>query len=214
MKQIEIAERQVWVHQTTERPEWVIIQPVDDHDLQGLDEEVAWLGNHSSTTFTLVAFRIRNWNVELSPWKAPAVFGREDFGEGASNTLCYVLDELVTRFKGNRYCLDGYSLAGLFALWSGYQTDVFSSIVGASPSVWFPKWIEYADRHKMKANRVYLSLGDKEPKARNPIMARVGECIERMHKLLDCEKMVEWNEGNHFKDNAIRTAKGLAWAIR
>ena len=214
MKQIEIAERQVWVHQTTERPEWVIIQPVDDHDLQGLDEEVALLGNHSSTTFTLVAFRIRNWNVELSPWKAPAVFGREDFGEGASNTLYYVLDELVTRFKGNRYCLGGYSLAGLFALWSGYQTDVFSSIVGASPSVWFPKWIEYADRHKMKANRVYLSLGDKEPKARNPIMARVGECIERMHKLLDCEKRVEWNEGNHFKDNAIRTAKGLAWAIR
>ena len=214
MKQIEIAERQVWVHQTTERPEWVIIQPVDDHDLLGLDEEVALLGNHSSTTFTLVAFRIRNWNVELSPWKAPAVFGREDFGEGASNTLCYVLDELVTRFKGNRYCLGGYSLAGLFALWSGYQTDVFSSIVGASPSVWFPKWIEYADRHQMKANRVYLSLGDKETKARNPIMARVGECIERMHKLLDCEKMVEWNEGNHFKDNAIRTAKGLAWAIR
>ena len=214
MKQIEIAERQVWVHQTTERPEWVIIQPVDDHDLQGLDEEVTWLGNHSSTTFTLVAFRILNWNVELSPWKAPAVFGREDFGEGASNTLCYVLDELVTRFKGNRYCLGGYSLAGLFALWSGYQTDVFSSIVGASPSVWFPKWIEYADRHQMKANRVYLSLGDKETKARNPIMARVGECIERMHKLLDCEKMVEWNEGNHFKDNAIRTAKGLAWAIR
>ena len=214
MKQIEIAERQVWVHQTTERPEWVIIQPVDDHDLQGLDEEVTWLGNHSSTTFTLVAFRIRNWNVELSPWKAPAVFGREDFGEGASNTLCYVLDELVTRFKGNRYCLGGYSLAGLFALWSGYQTDVFSSIVGASPSVWFPKWIEYADRHQMKANRVCLSLGDKETKARNPIMARVGECIERMHKLLDCEKMVEWNEGNHFKDNAIRTAKGLAWAIR
>ena len=214
MKQIEIAERQVWVHQTTERPEWVIIQPVDDHDLLGLDEEVALLGNHSSTTFTLVAFRIRNWNVELSPWKAPAVFGREDFGEGASNTLCYVLDELVTRFKGNRYCLGGYSLAGLFALWSGYQTDVFSSIVGASPSVWFPKWIEYADRHKMKANRVYLSLGDKETKARNPIMARVGECIERMHKLLDCEKRVEWNEGNHFKDNAIRTAKGLAWAIR
>ena len=214
MKQIEIAERQVWVHQTTERPEWVIIQPVDEHDLQGLDEEVTWLGNHSSTTFTLVAFRIRHWNVELSPWKAPAVFGREDFGEGASNTLCYVLDELVTRFKGNRYCLGGYSLAGLFALWSGYQTDVFSSIVGASPSVWFPKWIEYADRHQMKANRVYLSLGDKETKARNPIMARVGECIERMHKLLDCEKMVEWNEGNHFKDNAIRTAKGLAWAIR
>jgi len=214
MKQIEIAERLVWVHQTTERSEWVIIQPVDDHDLQGLDEEVEWLGNHSTATFTLVAFRIIDWNQELSSWEAPAVFGRENFGEGASKTLCYVLNELVPRFKGNRYCLGGYSLAGLFALWSGYQTDVFSSIVGASPSVWFPKWIEFAERHQMKANRVYLSLGDKESKAKNPVMARVGESIERMHELLDCEKTLEWNEGNHFKDNAIRTAKGLAWAIR
>ena len=66
----------------------------------------------------------------------------------------------------------------------------------------------------MKANRVYLSLGDKELKTKNPVMARVGECINRMYDLLDCEKVLEWNEGNHFKDNALRTAKGLAWAIR
>ena len=62
MKQIEIAERQVWVHQTTERPEWVIIQPVDEHDLQGLDDEVAWLGSYSTATFALIAFRISDWN--------------------------------------------------------------------------------------------------------------------------------------------------------
>ena len=214
MKQMEIAGKQVWLYQTTERPEWVIIQPVDEHDMQGLDEEVAYLNEHTANTFTLVAFRISNWNVELSPWAAPAVFGREDFGDGAARTLCYVLDELIPRFKGNRYCLGGYSLAGLFALWSGYQTDVFTSIVGASPSVWFPRWIEYAGSHQMKANRVYLSLGDKEPKAKNPVMASVGECIEQMHNLLECEKMLEWNEGNHFKDNALRTTKGLAWAVR
>ena len=214
MKQMEIAGKQVWVYQTTERPEWVIIQPVDEHDMQGLDEEVAYLKEHTANTFTLVAFRISNWNVELSPWATPAVFGREDFGDGAARTLCYVLDELVPRFKGNRYCLGGYSLAGLFALWSGYQTDVFTSIGGASPSVWFPSWIEYAGSHQMKANRVYLSLGNKEPKAKNPVMARVGECIEQMHNLLECEKILEWNEGNHFKDNALRTAKGLAWAVR
>ena len=214
MKQTEITGRQVWVHQTTERPEWVIVQPVDDHDLQGLDEEVSWLNNHSLATFTLIAFRISDWNAELSPWQAPAVFGREDFGDGAAKTLCYVLDELVPRFKGNRYCLGGYSLAGLFALWSGYRTDVFSSVVGASPSVWLPQWIDFAASHQIKANRVYLSLGDKESKTKNPIMARVGECIERMHELLDCEKILEWNEGNHFKDCALRTAKGFIWAIR
>ena len=216
MKQIEIAERHVWIHQTTERPEWVIIQPVDEHDQQGLDEEVAWLSGHSSATFTLVAFRISDWNVELSPWRAPAVFGREDFGEGASKTLCYVLDELVTRFKGNRYCLGGYSLAGLFALWSGYQTDVFSSIVAASPSVWFPKWIEYATDHKPLAKSIYLSLGEKEEKTKNPVMAQVGNAIRRQHELLIGQidnTILEWNRGSHFVDSEKRTAKGFAWVM-
>ena len=184
MKQIEIAERQVWAHQTTERPEWVIIQPVDEHDQQGLDEEVAWLSSHSSATFTLVAFRISDWNMELSPWRAPAVFDREDFGEGASKTLCYVLDELVPKFKGNRYCLGGYSLAGLFALWSSCQTDKFDGIVAASPSVWFPKWIEYATDNKPLTESIYLSLGDKEEKTKNSVMAQVGNIIRRQNELL------------------------------
>lgn len=67
MKQIEIAERQVWVHQTTEMPEWIIIQPVDEHDLQGLDEEISWISCHSTVSYSLVAFRINDWNSELSP---------------------------------------------------------------------------------------------------------------------------------------------------
>ena len=216
MKQIEIAERQVWAHQTTERPEWVIIQPVDEHDQQGLDEEVAWLSSHSSATFTLVAFRISDWNMELSPWRAPAVFGREDFGEGASKTLCYVLDELVTRFKGNRYCLGGYSLAGLFALWSSYQTDKFDGIVAASPSVWFPKWIEYTTDNKPLTESIYLSLGDKEEKTKNPVMAQVGNAIRRQYELLSDQidnTILEWNPGNHFVDSDKRTAKGFAWVM-
>ena len=216
MKQIEIAERQVWAHQTTERPEWVIIQPVDEHDQQGLDEEVAWLSSHSSATFTLVAFRISDWNMELSPWRAPAVFGREDFGEGASKTLCYVLDELVPKFKGNRYCLGGYSLAGLFALWSSCQTDKFDGIVAASPSVWFPKWIEYATDNKPLTESIYLSLGDKEEKTKNSVMAQVGNIIRRQNELLtgQIEKTIlEWNPGNHFVDSGKRTAKGFAWVM-
>ena len=216
MKQIGIAERQVWAHQTTERPEWVIIQPVDEHDQRGLEEEVAWLSSHSSATFTLVAFLISDWNVELSPWKAPAVFGREDFGEGASKTLCYVLDELVPKFKGNRYCLGGYSLAGLFALWSSYQTDKFDGIVAASPSVWFPKWIEYTTDNKPLTESIYLSLGDKEEKTKNPVMAQVGNAIRRQYELLSDQidnTILEWNPGNHFVDSDKRTAKGFAWVM-
>ena len=37
--------------------------------------------------------------------KPPAVFGREDFGDGAAKTLCYVLDELVSRSRATAIVL-------------------------------------------------------------------------------------------------------------
>ena len=71
----------------------------------------------------------------------------------------------------------GYSLAGLFSLWAAYQTDVFSGIAAASPSVWFPGFIEYMKEHEIKSETVYLSLGDREEKTRNSVMSQVGNCI-------------------------------------
>ncbi len=67
--------------------------------------------------------------------------------------------------------LGGYSLAGFFALWSSYQTELFDGIAAVSPSVWYPQWMEYAKDNKPLATSVYLSLGDKEEKTKNPTMA-------------------------------------------
>ena len=39
----------------------------------------------------MLAIKVDNWNQELSPWKAPAVFGKEAFGEGALNLLTEIL---------------------------------------------------------------------------------------------------------------------------
>jgi len=66
---------------------------------------------------------------------------------------------------------------------------------------------------------VYLSLGDKEEKTRNPVMRTVGDNIRRQHELLQadpsCEKCIlEMNQGNHFKEPDIRTAKGFAWLLQ
>ena len=87
-----------------------------------------------------------------------------------------------------------------------------------SPSVWFPGWIEYAEDNSVKAEKVYLSLGDKEEKTRNPVMKMVGDNIRRQIELLegdphclDC--VLEMNQGNHFKEPDLRTAKGFAWLL-
>ena len=64
---------------------------------------------------------------------------------------------------------------------------------------------------------VCLSLGDREAKTRNPVMATVGDRIVEAHDLLKAQGVhtaLEWNPGNHFKDTSIRTAKAFAWVIK
>ena len=78
----------------------------------------------------------------------------------------------------------GYSLAGLFALWASCQTNAFSACMAASPSVWFPGWIDYQAEHPQQTDIIYLSLGDKEERARNPLMSQVGNCIRRQAALM------------------------------
>ena len=73
----------------------------------------------------------------------------------------------------------------------------------------------------MKTNRihaaaVYLSLGDREEKARNPVMAAVGDRIRELDRLLlgkGIPHTLEWNPGNHFRDADLRTARAFAWLM-
>ena len=193
----------------------VLIQLTGDHELSVLKNEVEEIRKRTSTDFRLIAAKVDDWNYELSPWKAPAVFGNEDFGDGAVRTLEQILT--LCTDKSRTYYIGGYSLAGLFSLWAAYQTDVFSGIAAASPSVWFPGFLQYMKEHDMRAKSVYLSLGNREERTRNPLMATVGDCIREGYNLLKMQKIrtiLEWNPGNHFKDAGIRTAKGFAWLIR
>ena len=206
-----------------ENSEYLIIQPIDDNDLSVLDSQVALISQRVSSPFTLVGFMISDWNAELSPWEAPPVFGKVGFGCGAERTLSYIERELIPHlielygFDENiPVILGGYSLAGFFSLWSSYKTDRFSAIMAASPSVWFPNWIDYAQNNVPRTKRIYLSLGDKEEKAKNKVMATVGDSIREQYDLLckcgiDC--VLEWNEGNHFKDTGLRCANGFIWCL-
>ena len=192
----------------------VLIQPTGEHELASLENEVREIEKRTSKEFRFIATKVENWNDDLSPWKAPAVFKKEDFRGGASKTLENII--ALCADKNRKYYIGGYSLAGLFALWAACQTDIFSGVAAASPSVWFPGFIDYMKTYKIKSQNVYLSLGDREEKTRNPVMAQIGNCIKEEYRCLlengiNC--ILEWNKGNHFKEADIRTAKAFAWIL-
>ena len=191
----------------------ILIQMVDDHDLAVIHNEIKII-KEATDDFYLIAIKVRDWNADLSPWKAPAVFGNEDFGDGAGETLKEVLK--LCQDSSKNYYIGGYSLAGLFALWASCQSDRFAGVAAASPSIWFPGFVEYMKENRPKCSTVYLSLGDKEEKVRNPVLSGVGGCIRETYTLLKEQGVnctLEWNKGNHFREPDMRTAKAFMWVL-
>ena len=193
----------------------VLLQPVDEHDAETIENELALIRGSAGEDFRLTAFRVGDWNRDLSPWEAPPVFGQEGFGGRARDTLEEILTYCTDGTK--TYIIGGYSLAGLFALWAACETDVFSGVAAASPSVWFPGFPAYLRDHEIRSGHVYLSLGDREERTRNPVMRTVGDEIRAAYALLrergtDC--VLEWNEGNHFRDADARTANAFSWVMK
>ena len=207
----------------TDCAEYLLLQMTDEHELQHMDNEISAMAQGSAHSFLFAAVPVKNWNDELSPWEAPAVWGKESFGCNAADTLCFLTGQVIPTLKRQfhlpenvKIILGGYSLAGLFALWASTQTDLFYGIAAASPSVWFPDWMEFEQQHPIQAQHVYLSLGDKEERTKNTVMAAVGDGIRALHSRLtarstDCT--LEWNSGGHFKDADLRTAKAFRWAM-
>lgn len=212
----------------------VIIQMVDDHDLEVMETEAAEAARLAGGDFCIAAVPVDDWNRDLSPWEADPVFGKERFGSGAADTLKFITDSVLPWIErehpfhsrkaaddpasaARRYYIAGYSLAGLFALCASYQTDIFCGTAAASPSVWFPGWIEYSAEHHIKVSAVYLSLGDKELRIKNALMKTVGDCIIKQEEILSAagiDTILEWNKGNHFQHSDLRTAAGIAWLLR
>ncbi len=192
----------------------MLFQAVDERSLASIGEEAEFLSSLTDREFCLTAVVVDDWFCDLSPWKAPAAFGNNSFGDGADRTLLYIKGLCTDTCK--RYYLAGYSLSGLFALWAAYQTDIFKGVAGASPSMWFPGFNTYMKEHDIRCDSVYLSLGDREKKTKNKIMATVDDCIRNAYDLLksngtDC--FFEYNRGNHFTDVDKRCARAFAWLL-
>ena len=201
-----------------------LVYSVDYHEngqlLLAAAEQLGILGG-----FNLVTVSGLHWNQELSPWAVETVISKDDrFTGGAPDLLPVFTDEIVPQVEQRLgsppawRCLAGYSMAGLFAVWSAFQTDLFSRILSASGSMWYPGWLEYAREHELAAplSGAYLSVGEQESTARNAVLQTVGERTRSIAALL-AERGItatfELNPGNHFKNPPLRVVKGIKWLL-
>ena len=175
--------------------------------------------------FSLAAISDLDWNRDMAPWDSPAAFKKgELFTGGADDYLRLLVEEIIPRaekelpgppaWRG----IAGYSLAGLFALYAIYRTDVFSRVGCMSGSLWFPGFKEYIFSHepKRRPDCIYFSLGDKEAKTRNPVLKTVQENTEEIRafyqsKGIDTE--FQLNAGNRFAHGIEWTAAGIQWLL-
>lgn len=176
-----------------------------------------------NTKIILVAIDGVDWDRDLSPWPAPRAFrGGKDF-VGDSDVYCKELTKQiipsVEAFIGitPKYrAIAGYSMAGLFAIYSLYRTDIFQLVACVSGSLWYDGFLEFMRENRpiCLPERVYFSLGDLESRTKNQRLAKVDACTqeaEMLFKNMGVRTIYEINSGNHFSEVLERIAKGLRW---
>jgi len=220
---LEIGGRQCLLYtEGDQQPQALLIQPLGAQERDSIDNEVAMISEATGASFVMAAFAIGDWEVELTPWHAPAISKRQAVGEHALDTLDDITNSLIPylkeRFGHLPVVLGGYSLGGLFSRWAASKAECFEAVAAVSPSLWIDAWCGFSDAHAVNARYVYLSLGDREEHTRNKAIAQVGNNVRWEHEHLkqtlgSDNTTLEWNAGNHFTDGARRTAKGFAWCI-
>ena len=100
------------------------------------------LRNLNCPDFTLVAISDLKWNHDMTPWCVPPISkGDAPCTGGADEYLRLLIRDIMTeaesRVQGEPVWrgLAGYSLAGLFAVYSFYHTDIFSRVASMSGSL-------------------------------------------------------------------------------
>ncbi len=168
---------------------------------------------------TLICIGGVDWDRDLSPWPAQRAFrGGEDFSGGADVFLHTLLTQLIPAAEESLSpawrAVFGYSLAGLFSLWAMTKTDVFQRCASVSGSLWFDGFTAYLSAHPLLGQpaKIFLSLGDREEKAKNPRMQQVRIATEQAKTILQNQGVpctFELNLGGHFQDVLARQRRAV-----
>lgn len=176
-------------------------------------------------SLTLVSISGMDWNRDLSPWKAEKVFkGEEDFSGGADDfmekleqVVFPAIEEMAGPLPDHRM-MAGISMSGLFALYMGTKKDSLEAIASISGSLWFDGFVDYLKAHPLSSGikKIYLSLGDKEKRVRNPRMAKVEEDTLAVRDIIakeGKEVLYQANRGNHFVHGAERLEEAVRYLM-
>ncbi len=175
--------------------------------------------------FHLLVVNHDDWNDVYSPWQLPSPFeqGVSFRGEGAQ-TLAALTDTVSVqadaRLQGSvdARALVGYSMAGLFALYGAVVSETFSMGASVSGSLW-AEGLEHflrASLPKAPLTHFYFSLGSKERKSRNPVLAPLAAHTEAATHMLEAagiQTAYEINPGNHFTEPDVRMARAIRWLL-
>ena len=190
---------------------------------------------------SLVNVGVDLWEENFSPWCAPRVFAKgPNFGDGAQKTLDTLINQVIpwaeselTESPAYRV-LVGYSLAGLFSLWTGVSQQVargcqpddapsqpgaphvdapvatFQRIGAVSGSFWFPGLLDYVDQQlnggAVGLTHAYLSLGNREARTPNPQIMHVRENAELLASRLESAGITSMFELN--RGNHFQNVEG------
>ena len=210
--------KEITLYKSTDKNAPLIVFNTFEGDGEGVYKE---LQNMGCTSINLLVVGNIDWNHDMSPWYMSSIYSKEkSFSGGADEYLKLLIDEILPKAKEliegepKFIGISGYSLAGLFAVYAMYKTDVFDRVASMSGSLWFSDFIEYCKRNDYKRlpDKIYFSLGDKEANTRNPVLKTVQDKtieLSEYFNSLGTEVIFELNPGNHFTYTIPRSAKGI-----
>ncbi len=163
-----------------------------------------------------------NWNDDLTPWPAAGVFKKaKPFGGKAAAFLDKLTHEIIPETERDLGIEDaertllGVSLSGLFAVWSAFNTDVFTNIISISGSLWYDGFVEWMKEQtpSPQLKKICMLLGEKEKNAKEKRMSAVEERTlaaadilkEKSQATVTCELV----EGTHFSPILPRMERAM-----
>lgn len=221
-KKLTVTEKRIQIFYAGKKPAPLIIY----HAVREEGKEL-WQACREIDTpaFSLAVVLDIAWNHEMSPWPIPPISKRDTpCSGGADAYLPKLVGDILPAVRGalpaapTYHALCGYSLAGLFAVYAAYRTDCFQKIASASGSLWYPGLLDFVRKHPLseQVKAIYLSLGDRESRTKNPYLMPVEEntrTLSRFWHEKGIATVFESNPGNHFQDAVPRMARGISWIL-